>query len=274
MVLTSTSTGVNGARRNGQQMYSSIFQVDCLGRITATVAGQKYYMDTANGALTFIAGESTYTLSALPLTIINQPSRFRRNTASFGVAPRCGSDPAGLVSSLKANARAVNTNRCGTDNGLPEPQPARGKTPQQNPPTWGFGPCCAAQNACYDDCSKTFEECNQAYKSCMRNDCAGLNSWWDSTVRFSSNLKVPEADRDQDYRSCNNAADRYGAGVDATGRDVFYKANNARCECRCPGGGSKCNNPGSTSATCRNIFNEDKTNCGACGRTCEENSRW
>lgn len=64
-----------------------------------------------------------------------------------------------------------------------------------------------------------------------------------------------------------------GVAATKTGRDLYYKAQNAMCFCFC-------SNPPDTcvysdgSFYCADIKGSDGNNCGACGRQCGANSAW
>lgn len=130
VVLTDSSTGVAGATRQGKRLYTSVFQMSCIGRITAMQGTQQYAWDTTGGPLTFTAGTSNKSMVAVPYraaassralrrevspsnsSMVAVPLEghelLRRSTFNSGAAPRCPKIPDRLISKKRWDAPVFN----------------------------------------------------------------------------------------------------------------------------------------------------------------------
>ncbi|QDS76514.1 hypothetical protein FKW77_005766 [Venturia effusa] len=126
----------------------------------------------------------------------------------IGFSPRCPSKPFGLESFVKPGARPASFNGCGAENGM--------KIPDLR-----FTDCCDNHDLCYDDCSKTWNQCNDEFRRCMHSQCRHDPSWTEW--------------------GCNNLADVYADFVGTRlGAWSFYNSNVDRCTCGCPAGTINC----------------------------------
>ena len=208
LVLTGSSTGTTVTRRNGQSIITSIFGVDCKGRITVTQAGQSYVWGINGATTSFTAGSSNKTMVVYSLQRKATMRKVRKSIYTEGAAPRCPNSPADLSAKVFPGARGLAPNGCGAANGF------------DFVPDFSFGSCCDGHDNCYDNCeSGTFEGCNDAFRQCMRTTgCDYLDHWYSY---------VP-------YLSCLKAADFYAWAVSgSTGRGAFYGSNKERCGCYC-----------------------------------------
>lgn len=246
VVLTTSSTGPNAKTVRGQSIVTSIFGVDCKGRISVKQGTTQYTWDvTADGTSTaFTSGVSssnktmvTYTMQMKAKAARNR----RRSIWTEGSAPRCPNTPNGLHAAVFPGARGLNPNGCGPANGI------------DFVPDFSFGSCCDGHDNCFDNCNAgTFEGCNNAFHDCMRGTgCDYLDHWYSY---------IP-------YLACLKAADFYYWAVGTSiGRDAFYSANKERCRCYCPSQLALC--AVGDGIQCNDLFGSDVNNCGACGRTC------
>lgn len=251
MVLTSASTGTSPKTVNGQSIITSIFNVDCKGRINVKQGATQYTWDTNTDgtAATFVTGAPTNnrTMVTYSMQMKAKAARNRRRSIwTEGKAPRCPSTPANLHAAVFPGARGLNPNGCGPANGV------------DFVPDFSFGSCCDGHDNCFDDCNGgSFEGCNNQFHDCMRGQgCDYLNHWYSYLG----------------YLACLKAADFYYWAVGTSiGRDAFYSANTERCKCYCPDQQALCaKSDGSTQ--CLKLFDTDVNNCGACGRTCSAKS--
>ncbi|EPS38814.1 hypothetical protein H072_7398 [Dactylellina haptotyla CBS 200.50] len=234
------STGnllVSDASSNGPT--SITFNSKSVAKFQIISGGQTYVLAALeSGVLQAVQGTETIFLRAIPDIQINLK---RRGKGNQGGNPRCPSLP-NSYAILRGGARGTpSITDCGQGNTV-------GLT--------GFGAIlrstCRDLNNCYDDCSKTWEECNDAFRGAMTDytKCQGLN--W----------------KNGDQGKCKNIVKNNVDNVlyGGQGRNNFNQANADRCTCVCDNGGSVCNSQCVTSA-----FFTSKSNCGACGRTCPDN---
>lgn len=179
LTLTSSSTGATQVRRNGQNIITSIFGVDCKGRITVTQASTSYVWDISGETTRFTAGTSEKRMVAYSLkraATIDRSRVSRRNPWNEGQAPRCPASPPDLMARVFPGARGLAPNGCGAANGF------------DFVPDFSFGSCCDDHDNCYDDCTGgTWESCNRAFGRCMRTrGCDYLNNWYSFVVRLGS----------------------------------------------------------------------------------------
>jgi hypothetical protein len=184
---------------NDARLTTSIFDVTCEGRITVRVGSQYYTWEASgNGSKMNTATGTPDTMYALP----DSPAalkRRRRNKSQEGAAPRCNSRPRELEARVFPGARPNNPNKCGSSS--------------FNVPDLSFGSCCDQHDNDYDDCSMTFEEGNNRFRSCMRGSgCDYLNHWYSYPA----------------YVGCLKTADFYYSVVSG------YFGQKAFCKCRIP----------------------------------------
>ena len=258
LVLVDSSTGTKSARRGTQTVTTTIFGVNCKGRISVIEAGKSYTLDISGSTMTFTLGSGDKTAVAFPLQLKKPTKKARRSIWTDGGAPRCPKVPDGLVGIAKPGARAPASNGCGPANGF-----------DFVPDVYNFAPCCDAHDLCFDDCtSGTFEGCNNDFASCLSGPgCSYLDHWYSYL----------------DYGACLAAAKLYAFAVTTkSGRDAFYSANQERCGCYCSGSSGLCGrgnietggSPSPENYQCTSMFASDTANCGACGRTCSPKSIW
>jgi hypothetical protein len=168
--------------------------------------------NTGTKLTTAVGGQqATDTIVLLPKALA-EAKLGRRPYATQDSVPRCRSDhtsinyPAEVVAQLKRWARGNNPNGCGPNNGM------------DFVPDWSFGRCCDTHDNCYDDCGKTFGQCNADFYYCMHGKCGELNSIWTFWLRAA----------------CEVMASSYCTVVQLGGQNAFNQANSERCECVCP----------------------------------------
>ncbi|KAL2068681.1 hypothetical protein VTL71DRAFT_15019 [Oculimacula yallundae] len=148
-------------------------------------------------------------------------------------ADRCPNVPTGLQAFVRADARPVQVNGCGST-GI-----------STLVPNLIFKDCCDTHDMCYDDCSEQWKPCNDNFKNCNNMKC-------NEKYSDSSLLRW----------GCGNVADFYAWSVSGTtGTKAFYGSTSDRCECHCPAGQTTCNNQCIT-------VTADPNNCGSCGNVC------
>ncbi|KAI1386122.1 uncharacterized protein F4822DRAFT_444629 [Hypoxylon trugodes] len=246
VVLTDASTGTTPVNRNGQDIITSIFGVDCKGRITVTQDGSRYTWDVSagGGSTAFTAGldASNRSMVAYPLKMRpkNRGSS-RRSQYTEGAAPRCPNNPPGLVSRVFPGARPLEPNGCGTPSTI------------HLIPDLTFGDCCNDHDNCYDNCEDSWESCNNKFHKCMRGPgCEYFNHWYSYLV----------------YVICLNIADFYAWVVSQEpGRQAFISSTHDRCGCYCPESAGLCGRADRDNK-CISMFGSDVRNCGACGKEC------
>ncbi|PIA94268.1 hypothetical protein CB0940_08218 [Cercospora beticola] len=197
LVLTPSSTGPTEQRRNNQNIITSIFGLDCKGRITVKQGSTSYIWEIINGNVRFTPGTSERKMSTYPLkraAAAKKARKVRRNKYTEGVFPRCPNSPPALV------ARGFDW-----------------------VPDFSFGSCCDGHDICFDNCEEgTFEQCNRDFGDCMRSQgCAHLDHWYSY---------LP-------YLACRTAADFYEWSVSLPpGKKAFKEANEDRCGNVCASG--------------------------------------
>ncbi|KAF2159768.1 hypothetical protein M409DRAFT_60540 [Zasmidium cellare ATCC 36951] len=279
VVLTDSSTGTAGATRGGKKMYTSVFQVSCIGRVTAIQGTQQFAWDTTGGPLTFAAGNSNKSMVATPYrAVAPKPVRrtislsnssmvglplehhdlARRSIYNSGAAPRCPAIPDRLVAKKKWDAPVftdiTNAVGCFAIEAIGE-----ALFGDFFPPPNNMDECCEAQGQCFAHCQNGyFEQCNNNVDNCMSESCQIFKEhWW--LYLF--------------YGICKLSAIAYSELTKTVyGRISWLSDSVIYCTCDCPTGEGLCNNAGEC-LTCKNLFVTDIKNCGKCGRTCQENSR-
>ncbi|KAK6356053.1 hypothetical protein TWF718_000427 [Orbilia javanica] len=142
------------------------------------------------------------------LPIIAAP---KYTTASqLGRNPRCPTRPPGLEAVLKPDAPPSFVNGCGDTSFL-----------GSLVPNLVFEPCCNKHDLCFDDCTQSFDGCNESMFSCTRLQCL---------------LKYPEDGSNANsvlLWGCYEAADIYYSFIKSfLGADVFNELTSKRCVCR------------------------------------------
>lgn len=135
MILTTASTGTTAKTVNGQSIITSIFNVDCRGRITVMQGTTAYSWDiNSDGtAATFLAGAPTNnrTMITYSMAMKGKAAKNRRRSIwTEGRAPRCPNNPPGLHAAVFPGARGLNPNGCGSSKGF------------DFVPDFSFGSCC------------------------------------------------------------------------------------------------------------------------------------
>lgn len=231
-------------------MQTTLFSVSCRGQISVTQAGKPFIWDISGKTTKMTAGSAGKGMVTYPLSLSTRSRKTRRSKYNSGVQLRCVKQPEALVASVRKDARALNPNGCGPANGV------------DFVPDFTFGKCCDGHDNCFDDCpNTTFESCNTDFHQCMRSDgCSDKNHWYMWLI----------------YGACLRAADFYYFAVSTPcGAKAFLAATQERCACDCPETSPVQTICGSgNSATCMSLFSNDAINCGACGRTCPEGTKW
>ncbi|KAI4863003.1 hypothetical protein F4820DRAFT_459777 [Hypoxylon rubiginosum] len=252
-ILTSSSTGTMPVQRDGQFIATSIFGVDCIGRITVTQDGSPHTWDISEdgSSTTFTPGKasSKKTMVAYSLQQQARTKLLRRSKYTEGQAPRCPKDPPDLVAKVFPGARGLQPNGCGAHKGI------------DFVPDLSFKACCNEHDNCYDDCENgTFETCNKKFHECMRGPgCDYLKHWYSWLLHFA----------------CLKTADFYALAVGTKfGRDAFRSASEERCGCYCSASRGLCGRAdGDYHCAAINGPKADVKNCGGCGQVCSEKAK-
>lgn len=258
IVLVKASTGTS--YKNNR--VTSIFNVDCYGRISISQGGSNYTWST-NGASSSLTRASmpANNMKALPKTIPEVQSALkhrRRNqelaerlvkrSYSDGPAPKCPASPPSLIAKTKQGYQLGEGNFCESLSEYWSISP------------FDFDGSCAVQSLCYDQCEDFgWQSCNGIFGTMMILSCLdAFESWWEV---------IPAV-------ACAAQAS-YFTGVAATkkGRDLFYKAQGAMCRCFCSSPPDTCVFSNGN-FYCADIHGADDSNCGNCGRQCGPNSKW
>ncbi|KXT03304.1 hypothetical protein AC579_3021 [Pseudocercospora musae] len=247
VVLTTSSTGNKLVTRNGQQMQTTVFRVDCQAAITVVQNGAAFSWDKSGRTTKMTAGTAAKGMVAFPLAVAAKARKARRSIYNQGVQPRCVKAPDSLICKARDGVRAPVKNGCGDANGA------------KWVPNFTFGGACDKHDLCYDNCEKgTFEQCNTDFLNDMINDgCASKKVWYMWLI----------------YGACVKTAEFYYAVVSSSrGAEAFIQSGKDRCTCTCPGTQNLCGTS-AQNAYCTNIFSNEASNCGACGRTCDPSTK-
>ncbi|KAF2112387.1 hypothetical protein BDV96DRAFT_602304 [Lophiotrema nucula] len=257
IVLTGTSTGT--AFKNN--LVTSIFNVDCYGRLSVTQGGSSWTWSTSGQTSTLTkASPAKNNMKALPKTIPTIQSarkhrkrnqelaeRLVKRSYSDGPAPKCPAQPPALVARTKQGYQLGEGNFCDNLSDYWSLSP------------FDFDGSCAVQSLCYDQCEDYgWQSCNAIFGTMMILSCAdAYDSWWEVAVAVAC---VAQAS--------------YFTGVAATktGRDLFYKAQDSMCRCFCSSPPDTCVFQNGD-FYCADIHGSDDDNCGNCGRQCGPNSK-
>ncbi|PPJ53272.1 hypothetical protein CBER1_11935 [Cercospora berteroae] len=167
LVLTSASTRAIAQDVDGRSIVTSIFTVDCDGRIGVMDRGVHYNWNASphDSRLEFTpaAHSSNSTMMAFDLDKFedSRPHAELRRSIVKRDTTRCGP---GQHAITKPNARPITVNGCGSVKN-------HAKVPEL-----GFHVCCNAHDTCYDDCNEqSCDHCNDAFFTCMKHKCKQLN---------------------------------------------------------------------------------------------------
>ncbi|KAK0710441.1 hypothetical protein B0T21DRAFT_404982 [Apiosordaria backusii] len=246
-----------------------LFTVDCRGRLMETSAGVPRYWHTTNDGYTYLALDSSenaelYGIVALlpelrsPRPINTSGISLRRSLLprELALLPRCPYGP-DAIPVPKPGRRAESPNGCGAADAAVDLVP-----------DFNWGECCNDHDNCFDNCDKSFWQCNTEFRTCMRNQC-----WKDATVRWHDVWKFP---------ACADLAGFYFTAVSSPiGWMAFNSANSDRCDCACdkpthalcpvdsggPSGGSE------IYYSCQNVNLNDPERCGGCDFKCPEHTK-
>ncbi|KAI4861962.1 hypothetical protein F4820DRAFT_460540 [Hypoxylon rubiginosum] len=258
IVLVSASTGT--AFKSNR--VTTIFNVDCYGRLSVSQGGNKYTWSTSGTSSTLTkAASPANNMKALPVSIpaVESARKHRRRNKelaerllakrsySDGPAPKCPSSPANLVARTKPGYQLGEGNFCESLSEYWSISP------------FDFDGSCAVQSLCYDQCADYgWQSCNGIFGTMMILSCLdAFDSWWEV---------IPAV-------ACAAQAS-YFTGVAATssGRKLFYKAQGAMCRCYCSSPPDTCVYS-SGDFYCADTHGSDDANCGNCGRQCGPNSK-
>ncbi|KAI8966025.1 hypothetical protein F5Y11DRAFT_236586 [Daldinia sp. FL1419] len=257
IVLVGASTGTSFKNNR----VTTIFNVDCFGRISITQGGSGYTWSTdgASSKLTKAATPAN-NMKALPQNIPaveTERKNRRRNkqlgerlmkrSYSDGPAPKCPSSPGGLVARTKQGYQRDQGNFCESLSEYWSISP------------FDFDGSCEIQSRCYDHCEDYgWQSCTGIFGTAMILSCLdAFDSWWEVIPAIACAAQAS-----------------YFTGVAATskGRDLFYKSQAAMCRCFCSSPPDTCVfNDGNF--YCADIHGNDDANCGNCGRQCGPNSK-
>ncbi|KAK4663961.1 uncharacterized protein QC763_501310 [Podospora pseudopauciseta] len=247
-----------------------LFTVDCRGRLLETSAGTpRYWHTTDEGIRTTLAIEGSEDAELHGIVAIRPDLRsprpvetsgisLRRSLQSreFALLPRCPYGP-DAIPVPKPGRRPESPNGCGAADAAVDLVP-----------DFNWGECCNDHDDCFDNCEKSFWQCNTEFRTCMRNQC-----WKDATVRWHDVWKFP---------ACADLAGFYFTAVSSPiGWMAFNSANSDRCECACdkpthalcpveaggPSGGQE------TYLACQNVNLNDPEMCGGCDFKCPEHTK-
>ncbi|KAI1135037.1 hypothetical protein F5Y05DRAFT_406192 [Hypoxylon sp. FL0543] len=257
IVLVGASTGTTFKNNR----VTSIFNVDCYGRISITQGGSKYTWSTDGASSTLVkAANPANNMKALPQNIpaVQQALKHRKRNQelaerlvkrsySDGPAPKCPASPPALVAKTKQGYSMGHGNFCDNLNDNWSLSP------------FSFDGSCAVQSLCYDSCEDYgWQSCNGIFGTMMILSCLdAFESWWEVIPAIA----------------CAAQASYFtGVAATSTGRDLFYKAQGAMCRCFCSSPPDTCvyNNG---NFYCADIHGNDDSNCGDCGRQCGPNSK-
>ncbi|KAI1761658.1 hypothetical protein GGR53DRAFT_504790 [Hypoxylon sp. FL1150] len=259
IVLVSASTGKSFTNNR----VTTIFNVDCYGRLSVSQGGNKYTWSTdgTSSSLTKAATPAN-NMKALPVSIpaVASARKYRRRNKelaerllakrsySDGPAPKCPASPPNLIPHTKQGYQLGEGNFCDNLSDYWSLSP------------FDFDGSCTVQSLCYDQCEDWgWQSCNGIFGTMMILSCLdAFESWWEV---------IPAV-------ACAAQAS-YFTGVAATsqGRELFYKAQGAMCRCYCGSPPDTCVYS-SGAFYCADTHGSDDANCGNCGRQCGPNSKW
>ncbi|KAI1383093.1 uncharacterized protein F4822DRAFT_440774 [Hypoxylon trugodes] len=257
VVLVSASTGTSFKNNR----VTTIFSVDCYGRISVSQGGSKYTWSTDGSTSRFVkATTPANNMKALPVNIPEVQSalkhrrrnkelaaRLMKRSYSDGPAPKCPASPPALVAGTKAGYKYGEGNFCDNLSDYWSLSP------------FDFDGSCAVQSLCYDQCKDFgWQSCNGIFGTMMILSCLdAFDSWWEV---------IPAV-------ACAAQAGYFtGVAATKTGRDLFYKAQGSMCRCFCSSPPDTCVYS-SGDFYCADIHGSDDSNCGNCGRQCGPNSK-
>ncbi|KAK4204579.1 hypothetical protein QBC40DRAFT_216824 [Triangularia verruculosa] len=247
-----------------------LFTMDCRGKLMETSTGTaRYWHTTSGGQRTTFAIEGSENAELYGIVAIRPELRtprpndisgisLRRSLQSREVAllPRCPFGP-DAIPVPKPGRRPESPNGCGAADAAVDLVP-----------DFNWGECCNQHDNCFDNCDKSFWQCNTEFRTCMRDQC-----WKDATVRWHDVWKFP---------ACADLAGFYFTAVSSPiGWMVFNSANSDRCDCACdkpthalcpvdngvPGGGQE------MYLSCQNVNLNDPERCGGCDFKCPTHTK-
>jgi hypothetical protein len=265
VILVDASTGTSYS----DGYVTTIFNIDCLGRMTITLNGVEYNWTTNKGSCSILPGSADGNqMKALPETLPGDNAQKRKRTSELYdeltkfkkrlatptnggfSAPQCPATPAGLVSGTKPGYESDKGNLCD----------AMSDNWQYSP--YDFGDACDVQSACYDQCTGySYQGCNLIFYASMLLTCSEEigDEWWDVVSLIACGVQ---------------AVYYLGVAETSTGRDAYYHAMESMCACFCDDPQSTCVYTGSDKYYCANLHSNDLDNCGACGAQCGANAAW
>ncbi|KAK0664545.1 hypothetical protein QBC41DRAFT_380293 [Cercophora samala] len=241
-----------------------LFAVDCRGRLLETSAGTpRYWHTTSDGTRTTLAIEGSENAELHGIVALRPDLRstrpvdtsgisLRRSLQSreFALLPRCPYGP-DAIPVPKPGRRPESPNGCGAADAAVDLVP-----------DFNWGECCNDHDNCFDNCDKSFWQCNTEFRTCMRDQC-----WKDATVRWHDVWKFP---------ACADLAGFYFTAVSSPiGWMAFNSANSDRCDCACDKPThALCPMPGDGPVylACQNVNLNDPEQCGGCDFRCPEHT--
>jgi hypothetical protein len=125
-----------------------------------------------------------------------------------------------------------------------------------------FGDACDVQSLCYDMCEDfSWVGCNAIFYAAALVVCSDEigDEWWDVAALIACGAQAV-------YYTAVAATD--------TGRDLYYKAQNAMCRCFCSDPPDTCLYVDTDNFYCADLQGTDNDNCGGCGTQCGAKLSW
>ena len=166
LVLTSASTGSTAQIVDGREIVTSIFTIDCDGRIGVMNDGIHYSWNISpdDGSIAFSPGAHSMDITIIALDLDKVGSSMShlelRDLDKRSDTKRC---PNGQHAVDKPGIGPPTANGCGSVKN------------HKHIPELGFHNCCNAHDICYDTCAEqSCDHCNDAFFTCMKNVCKNL----------------------------------------------------------------------------------------------------
>lgn len=207
---------------------TTIFNVDCLGRVYITYGGSNYTWSTKGQSCSLTASsDPTNNMKALPVTMLEvhemlkdrkrsqelaelliRRSKLEQRVNADTNAPQCPAVPAGLVSKTKSGYDLGHGSFCENLSDYWELSP------------FDFDGSCEIQSLCYDQCENfSWVGCNAIFAYVMLLSYAkNFESWWHVVQAVA----------------CAAQASYFTAiAATKTGRELYCKAQDNMCFCFC-----------------------------------------
>ncbi|KAF2771678.1 hypothetical protein EJ03DRAFT_21840, partial [Teratosphaeria nubilosa] len=162
LVLTPASTGTTAQEVDGRTIVTSIFTVDCDGRIGVIHEGSLFsWTISADGQSTSFVPGTHYPNGSMLAFDFDRLGIYQHHHELRSLQKRdtlrC---PNGLHGAKKAGARPVSANGCGS------------RSNHKRIPELWFHACCNDHDICYDTCAQqSCDHCNDVFFTCMKRQC-------------------------------------------------------------------------------------------------------